>query len=255
MAFSVHRGHLQSGGPYKLRSFPLLYRGACPLFGVGPCGPSRAQACPQWRGQEGRVKVMDMQGQTAAMGELHAGRCGGPLVGWGSRDHPPVTRAGFCMPPPAPYPQHSVCSRERHQDLLGDKEALLWAGGWGSRGSGSGGQQRRIGPRPGRRRQGWSGRACRAPRERPGKPRSISAWRREDTEQPRRCWRDARREGSGRETGGQGQSGRARVGGGLRGAPPPHAGGWGEADQPLWAAAALPSHSCSHCGPSPKASC
>lgn len=36
------------------------------------------------------------------------------------------------MPPPAPCPQHRVCSRERHQDLLGGEEALLWAGGWGS---------------------------------------------------------------------------------------------------------------------------
>lgn len=46
-----------------------------------PGGPSRAQACPQWRGQEGRVKVMDMQGQTAAIGEPHAGGAGVPWSG------------------------------------------------------------------------------------------------------------------------------------------------------------------------------
>lgn len=69
------RGHLQPGAG----SFYFLFRGAWCLFGARPCGPSKAQARPEWRAQEGKGKATGMQGQTVATGKPHAGQ---PRVPW-----------------------------------------------------------------------------------------------------------------------------------------------------------------------------
>lgn len=178
---------------------------------------------------------MDMQGQRAAMGEPHARRRGDSPVrmGLSGPSSDDTEQGSACRP--LPLAPSTGCAP-------GSGIRICWGARKLSSGQGAGGQQKTVGPRPGRRRSGWSGRACCTAREKPGQPRSISGWPGEDSERLRRCWRDAQREGSGRETGGQGESGGARAGGGLRGAPSPHAGGRGEADQPLWAA----SRSCAH---------
>ena len=133
------------------------------------------------------------------------GGVGVPRSGWGSRDHPPMTRSRVLHAAPRPLPPAQGVLPGAASGSAGGRGSSPLGRGLGEQGLWVwGGQQKRIGPRPGRRCPGWSSRACCAAREKPGQPRSISAWLGEDAERLRRCWRDAQREGSGRETGGQG---------------------------------------------------
>ena len=143
------------------------------------------------------------------------------------------------MPPPAPCPQHRVCSREQHQDLLGGEEALLWAGGWGNWGSGSGGGSRRESD-PGRGGDAQGGLA--GPAARPGRSQGSPALSLLGSERTRSGFGDAGEMLRGKAQGGRQEAKgvwRSQGGGGLRGHPYPSR-RRGEADRPVWAVTPFP---------------
>ena len=174
-------------------------------MGLAPLGQAGLRPARSGGGRRGGSRSWTCRVREWPRGSPMRGGVGVPRSGWGSRDHPPMTRSRVLHAAPRPLPPAQGVLPGAASGSAGGRGSSPLGRGLGEQGLWVwGGQQKRIGPRPGRRCPGWSSRACRAAREKPGQPRSISAWLGEDAERLRRCWRDAQREGSGRETGGQG---------------------------------------------------